>query len=132
MDVIHLKNVSEQTFLVLLSVDAIISGLLALDNDKKISIRTRNTLSLQQQNSPIESDIFPSRISPSMLDNEPLNSTVTGKEEYSMMYIQTARLLISVLHSWNLCPDLDQICVEQLKLFQPQPSVCFGIMTKTS
>ena len=38
--------------------------------------------------------------------------------------------MISCLHSWNLDPNMDEVCVERLGLLKPVKPVSFGLLTR--
>jgi hypothetical protein len=46
------------------------------------------------------------------------------------MTINTARLLVSCLHAWNLDEQLDKECEESLGLVRPVRNVSFGLISK--
>ena len=41
-----------------------------------------------------------------------------------------AQLMISCLHSWDLDPNMDEVCVERLGLLKPVKPVSFGLLTR--
>ena len=54
----------------------------------------------------------------------PKKSLVTNETHY------VAQLMISCLHSWDLDPNMDEVCVERLGLLKPVKPVSFGLLTR--
>lgn len=48
----------------------------------------------------------------------------------SNLFMDVARLCMSLLHAWTLDGDLDTICVKKLRLMKPSLPLCFGIMSR--
>lgn len=51
-------------------------------------------------------------------------------ESSSNLHMDTARLLISLLHAWNLDERVDLICLKNLKLLKPKVSICYGSISR--
>lgn len=60
----------------------------------------------------------------------------TGGKESKMPFgegkltMEIAQILLSLLHSWGLDPDLDKVCESKLGLLRPLRPVCFGLLAK--
>lgn len=56
----------------------------------------------------------------------------SGKLSYESpsLYMDTARLLISLLHAWNLDENVDLICLKNLKLLKPKVSITYGCISR--
>lgn len=46
--------------------------------------------------------------------------------------MEIAQLLLSLLHSWGLDPDLDRVCQVKLGLLRPMVPICFGLLSKAN
>uniref|UniRef100_A0A915CP67 Uncharacterized protein n=1 Tax=Ditylenchus dipsaci TaxID=166011 RepID=A0A915CP67_9BILA len=46
------------------------------------------------------------------------------------LYMDTARLLLSLLHAWNMDENLDPICLKNLKLLKPKVPICYGTISR--
>lgn len=44
--------------------------------------------------------------------------------------MEIAQLLLSLLHAWELDPDLDRLCEVTLGLLRPMVPVSFGVISK--
>ena len=44
--------------------------------------------------------------------------------------MEVGRLLLSLLHSWGLDLDLDEVCETQLGLLRPKVPLCYGVLSK--
>lgn len=48
----------------------------------------------------------------------------------STLYLDIARLLLSLLHGWNLDSDLDAVCIKKLALNKPKRQLYFGNVSR--
>lgn len=48
----------------------------------------------------------------------------------SSLYLDAARLLLSLTHAWNLDDNLDPICLKSLKLLKPRIPICYGTISR--
>ena len=44
--------------------------------------------------------------------------------------MEVAQLLLSLIHSWGLDPNLDKVCATQLGLLRPMVPISFGVLSK--
>ncbi|XP_049847123.1 WD repeat-containing protein 7 isoform X2 [Schistocerca gregaria] len=44
--------------------------------------------------------------------------------------METAQLLLSLMHAWDMDPDLDKVCEKKLGLLRPMVPVSFGVLSK--
>jgi len=44
--------------------------------------------------------------------------------------MEIAQLLLSLLHAWDMDPDLDRVCETKLGLLRPMLPVSFGVISK--
>ncbi|VDP07804.1 unnamed protein product [Heligmosomoides polygyrus] len=51
-------------------------------------------------------------------------------ERRSTLYLDIARLLLSLLHGWNLDSDLDAVCIKKLALNKPKRQLYFGNVSR--
>lgn len=47
----------------------------------------------------------------------------------STLYMDTAQLLLSLLHAWGMDADLDRVCVGKLGLLRPAQPLCYGLVS---
>lgn len=55
---------------------------------------------------------------------------VKSSHESSSIYMDTTRLLVSLLHAWNLDENIDLICLKNLKLLKPKISISYGCISR--
>lgn len=68
----------------------------------------------------------------------PLTTKVSASQNVSptfliqqqSLYMDTAKLLISLLHGWDFDEEIDRACLANLKLCRPKLPICFGTVTK--
>uniref|UniRef100_A0A183UV28 WD_REPEATS_REGION domain-containing protein n=1 Tax=Toxocara canis TaxID=6265 RepID=A0A183UV28_TOXCA len=48
----------------------------------------------------------------------------------SNLYLDVARLCLSLLHAWTLDADLDAVCLKKLKLLKPAVPLSFGVVSR--
>uniref|UniRef100_A0A914GXQ8 WD_REPEATS_REGION domain-containing protein n=1 Tax=Globodera rostochiensis TaxID=31243 RepID=A0A914GXQ8_GLORO len=60
--------------------------------------------------------------------NTSLSSTFLVQQQ--SLYMDTAKLLISLLHGWDFDEEVDRACLNSLKLCRPKLPICFGTVTK--
>ncbi|KAL3108643.1 hypothetical protein niasHT_015565 [Heterodera trifolii] len=56
--------------------------------------------------------------------------TPTFLVQQQSLYMDTAKLLVSLLHGWDLDEEVDRACMHNLKLCRPKLPICFGTITK--
>uniref|UniRef100_A0A914LM41 WD_REPEATS_REGION domain-containing protein n=1 Tax=Meloidogyne incognita TaxID=6306 RepID=A0A914LM41_MELIC len=152
LEIVQMPTCSDTTHLILFDVNALINGLLILDscdderenfdkerisiidtitnyncdskhqnglsNSNYLSLKelsTNNNLNLKQQNCGISSSNKNNNI---LLQQQP------------SLYLDTAKLLISLLHAWDNDESVDDIAINSLKLSKPKIPLCFGTISK--
>lgn len=134
MDVIQLKKCSNEAHLILFNVDALITGLRVMDqelyaalNPHDVNLDNRMPFSSLIANKP-DAKLK----SPSPISNGKINGPNTAQrwQVESNLYVDTARLLISLLHGWNLDEGLDLVCLEKLKFNRPSVPLSFGSISR--
>uniref|UniRef100_A0A1I7SSR8 WD repeat-containing protein 7 n=1 Tax=Bursaphelenchus xylophilus TaxID=6326 RepID=A0A1I7SSR8_BURXY len=140
MDIVQLKKSSNDVHMILFNVDALITGLKA--TDEAIGKGVPNSDSSFDRRQSLSTLI--TRKSEGALQNHlPYNSNnmgtvnrangVSTAKRWQMetnLYMNTAKLLVSLLHGWNLDENVDNICVNKLKLQKPKAPICFGTISK--
>lgn len=54
----------------------------------------------------------------------------SSQQQFSNLYMDTARLLISLLHAWNVDENADPVCLKTLKLLKPRLPICYGAISR--
>lgn len=128
MDVIQLKKCSNEAHLILFNVDALVTGLRAIDrelhatsNPHDVNLDNRMPFSSLLLNKP-EAKLH----SNSSITNGKITNTAKRWQVESNLYVDTARLLMSLLHGWYLDEILDAVCLNTLKFNKPAVPLCFG------
>ncbi|KAI6240020.1 hypothetical protein M3Y99_00485600 [Aphelenchoides fujianensis] len=135
MDVVQLKKCSNEAHLVLFNIDALITGLQVMDqelyaaanpNEQNLEIKPSFSANVVKR-----SDVQPAGQATAM-SNGRVNGPATAQrwQMESNLYVDTARLLISLLHAWNLDESLDGICENKLKFYKPRVPLCFGSISR--
>jgi hypothetical protein len=68
-----------------------------------------------------------------LIGNGKVNGGTTMAQRWqveSNLYVDTARLLISLLHAWNIDDSLDGVCLNKLKFNKPSVPLCFGSISR--
>lgn len=134
MDVVQLKKCSNEAHLILFNVDALITGLRVMDqelyaalNPHEINLDNRMPFSSLISN---KSDAKLSGHSP--VSNGKVNGSSTAQrwQVESNLYVDTARLLISLLNAWNFDEKLDELSLSKLKFNKPAVPLCFGTISR--
>jgi hypothetical protein len=58
------------------------------------------------------------------------NNNSISLQQQHLIYLNTAKLLISLIHAWDNDETVDDIAINSLKLFKPKIPICFGIIFK--
>lgn len=158
IDIIQLKNCSDATHLILFNVDALISGLLYLDYEVYSSDVSNGQLPVEHAVNPlvdarISINEFKTQQNGGYFSYRDVTSSVVSTEKTATtpsfqsksmqspsnlasliqqhsLYMDTAKLLISLLHAWDVDEDVDIICRDKLKLSAPRIPLCFGTASK--
>jgi hypothetical protein len=135
MDVIQLKKCSNQAHLILFNVDALITGLRVMDQELYASLNPHE-VNLDNR-MPFSSLIANKSDSNKLQGHSPVsNGKINGPntaqrwQVESNLYVDTARLLISLLHAWNIDEGLDTVCLSKLKFNKPSVPLCFGSISR--
>uniref|UniRef100_A0A915Q1S3 Anaphase-promoting complex subunit 4 WD40 domain-containing protein n=1 Tax=Setaria digitata TaxID=48799 RepID=A0A915Q1S3_9BILA len=103
--------------LVFFNIDSLIAGLLLLENEllsgENLENKSLSTILMGKQQSD-------SRIT------VPKIAWQTG----SNLYMDIAKLCMSLLYAWNLDADLDEVCLKKLRLVKPSMPLSFGIESR--
>jgi hypothetical protein len=132
MDVVQLKKCSNEAHLILFNVDALITGLRVMDQEIYASLNPHD-VSLDNR-MPYSSLV--SNKTDAKLHSNTANGRVNGQstaqrwQVESNLYVDTARLLISLLHAWNVDENLDLVCLNKLKFNRPLLPLCFGSISR--
>uniref|UniRef100_A0AC35TKC0 WD_REPEATS_REGION domain-containing protein n=1 Tax=Rhabditophanes sp. KR3021 TaxID=114890 RepID=A0AC35TKC0_9BILA len=124
-----LTKVSEQSHIVTINLQAVIMGLLAMDREFELTTKAaeaelashvdaKDPNKIGEAKAKLVSDIIST---PTTLDG--------GSLEAYNVYIDTAKLIISLLYAWNLDPKIDQMVVNSLKIHKPKGPLNFGLLS---
>ncbi|VDO43375.1 unnamed protein product, partial [Onchocerca flexuosa] len=101
--------------LVFFNIDSLIAGLLVLENElssgENIENKSLSTILKQQSDSRVA---------------VPKIAWQTG----SNLYLDVAKLCMSLLYAWTLDADLDEVCVKKLRLVKPSMPLSFGVESR--
>lgn len=135
MDVIQLKKCSNDTHLLLFNIDALITGLQETDEKllKKATTfehgnelrQSFSTLITRQPENSMQSHL-PLQSSSNTLNRHNGSATAQRWQLETNLFMETAKMLLSLLHAWNLKESLDEDCINKLKLQRPKVPLCFG------
>lgn len=79
------------------------------------------------------------------MENKSLSTLLMGKQQPesritaipkiawqtgSNLYLDVAKLCMSLLHAWTLDADLDEVCLKKLRLIKPSTPLCFGVVSR--
>ncbi|CAD5215974.1 unnamed protein product [Bursaphelenchus okinawaensis] len=140
MDIIQLKKCSNDVHMILFNVDALIIGLKATDEELN---KTANNSDSNFDRRQSLSTLITRKSEGTLQNHLPYNANNTGTvnrangvstahrwQLETNLYMDTAKLLISVLHGWNLDENIDGICSSKLKLQRPKAPICFGTISR--
>ncbi|VDK17340.1 unnamed protein product [Anisakis simplex] len=118
----------DSAHIVFFNVDSLIVGLMSLENDYVAS----QTLPEHKSLSTIlrGGRPSPSAASPSP---EPRNVMVAPRivwQTETNLFLDVARLCLSLLHAWTMDADLDAVCFKKLKLLKPIVPLSFGVVSR--
>ncbi|VDK71899.1 unnamed protein product [Onchocerca ochengi] len=101
--------------LVFFNIDSLIAGLLVLENElssgENIENKSLSTILKQQSDSRVAA---------------PKIAWQTG----SNLYLDVAKLCMSLLYAWTLDTDLDEVCLKKLRLVKPSMPLSFGVESR--
>ena len=132
MDVVQLKKCSNEAHLILFNVDALIAGLRVIDQELYAASNPHDVnLDNRMPFSSLISNKSDARLH-SPVSNGKVNGPNTAQrwQLESNLYVDTARLLISLLHGWNIDEALDSVCLNKLKFNRPLVPLCFGSISR--
>ncbi|VBB32022.1 unnamed protein product, partial [Acanthocheilonema viteae] len=114
MNIQAMAKAPNSPHLVFFNIDSLIAGLLILENELSSSENVENKslstiLMGKQQSDP--------RIAVTKI------AWQTG----SNLYLDVAKLCMSLLYAWTLDADLDEVCLKKLRLVKPSVPLSFGV-----
>jgi hypothetical protein len=72
---------------------------------------------------------------PQAASNQPNKSSPFNNINYLFqqhsLYMDTAKLLVSLIQAWDLDENVNRICIENLKLSRPKIPLSFGTISKS-
>ncbi|WKY03000.1 hypothetical protein Q1695_016360 [Nippostrongylus brasiliensis] len=119
MSIIPLPGCREGAHLVQFDVGSLIGGIVYLDSTDEAAFNERRISQVitraesKENNSPTSE--LPRRFAWQFESN---------------LYLDIARLLLSLLHAWNLDGDLDAVCIKKLGLSKPKRQLYFGNVSR--
>uniref|UniRef100_A0A0N4ZTC0 WD_REPEATS_REGION domain-containing protein n=1 Tax=Parastrongyloides trichosuri TaxID=131310 RepID=A0A0N4ZTC0_PARTI len=120
-----LVKVSNEAYVVIIDLQSLIMGLLAMDREFGKSKKELD-ISENLEMTPIQKRI-------SSNDNKRLSKKYDSNDaplENFNVYIDTANFLISVLYAWNIDVDLDDKVNSMLNLYKPKYPLNYGIISR--
>ncbi|KAI6215429.1 hypothetical protein M3Y94_00384300 [Aphelenchoides besseyi] len=135
MDVVQLKKCSNEAHLILFNIDALITGLQVMDQELYATTNpNEQNFEMKPSFSPTIAKRADGQIpaQTTQMSNGRINGPATAQrwQMESNLYVDTARLLISLLHAWNLDESVDSICENKLKFYKPRVPLCFGSISR--
>ncbi|KAM3722833.1 WD repeat-containing protein [Dirofilaria immitis] len=116
MNIQAMTKAPNSAHLVFFNIDSLIAGLLMLENELSSGENTENkslsTILMGKQ----QSDSRASKI-----------AWHTG----SNLYLDVAKLCMSLLYAWTLDTDLDDVCLKKLRLVKPSIPLSFGVESRS-
>ncbi|KAF1761406.1 hypothetical protein GCK72_009662 [Caenorhabditis remanei] len=118
MAIIPLPGCAQGAHLVQFEISALISGILHLDSSVEAP----------------EGKTTSQKLDAAAAINE--TNTVTGLSRKltwqfeANLYLDVARLMLSMLHAWSLDEDMDEVCEKRLSLHRPRHQVYFGNVSR--
>lgn len=64
------------------------------------------------------------------LDGRGEEGPPSPKWNESSLYMDTAHLLVSLIHGWNMDASVDGLCSKVLRLPRPKIPLCYGVMSR--
>ncbi|VDM11954.1 unnamed protein product [Wuchereria bancrofti] len=116
MNIQAMTKASSSPHLVFFNVDSLIAGLLVLENELSSGESIENK-----------------SLSTILMGKQPDSRTSVSKIAWqtgSNLYLDVAKLCMSLLYAWNLDADLDEICLKKLRLVKPSIPLSFGVESR--
>ncbi|CEF62967.1 Rabconnectin-3B [Strongyloides ratti] len=120
----QLKKISNDAYMIIIDLQSLIMGLLAMDKEFNKTKKKENT------NESTEITPIQKRISLGSNKGSGTNKKFDTSLENFNVYIDTANLLISLLHAWNVDLDLDEKIISTLNLHKPKYPINYGIISR--
>ncbi|KAL7075515.1 hypothetical protein ACQ4LE_005347 [Meloidogyne hapla] len=153
LEIVQMSTCSDTTHLILFDVNALINGLLLLDScdderenfdrERKSIIDTiTNYCDSKHQNGlhsnhlssttlkELSTNTLTTKQNGGIVQNLSNNNTNILLNQQPSLYLDTAKLLISLLHAWDSDESVDDIAINSLKLSRPKIPLCFGTISK--
>ena len=132
IEFVHLKKCSNQAHIIMFNVDALIMGLLAMDHEL-----ANGTIFGESQTDTTGSG----KVSLSSLiakkqhgDSMPHSKAALISQRWQAetnLYMDTARLLISLIYAWHLDESKDlHVAIPKLRLYRPKVPLHFGLISR--
>ncbi|KAL6725465.1 hypothetical protein Aduo_007515 [Ancylostoma duodenale] len=118
MSIHSLPGCNQGAHLVQFEIGSLIGGLVNLDASDEATFSERKPSQVITKAEP---------------GDEPPNSELSRRlllQFESNLYLDIARLLLSLLHAWNLDRDLDAVCAKKLALNKPKQQLYFGNVSR--
>uniref|UniRef100_A0A1I7VUE0 WD repeat-containing protein 7 n=1 Tax=Loa loa TaxID=7209 RepID=A0A1I7VUE0_LOALO len=117
MNIQSMTKEPSSSHLVFFNIDSLIAGLLVLENElstgENMENKSLSTILMGKQQSDSRTPV-------------PKIAWQTG----SNLYLDVAKLCMSLLYAWTLDADLDEICLKKLRLVKPSTPLSFGVESR--
>ncbi|ETN84731.1 WD domain, G-beta repeat protein [Necator americanus] len=118
MSIQSLPGCNQGAHLIQFEIGSLIGGIVNLDSNEEAAATERRTPSIITRAESGEEE-----------PNTELSRRLLWQFE-SNLYLDIARLLLSLLHAWNLDKDLDAVCAKKLALNKPKQQLYFGNVSR--
>uniref|UniRef100_A0A7E4VMZ0 WD_REPEATS_REGION domain-containing protein n=1 Tax=Panagrellus redivivus TaxID=6233 RepID=A0A7E4VMZ0_PANRE len=136
IDIVSIQKCSNEMHILLFNVDAIIIGLHAMDND----VSNGNAFNDSGSDAVVGKPSLSSLLAKKQQDaHNNANPTSNGKTAGSVvnrwlsdtnLYVDSAKLLMSLVYGWNLDDSKDSLALNRLKLQKPKVPLSFGTISR--
>ncbi|KJH46425.1 WD domain, G-beta repeat protein [Dictyocaulus viviparus] len=118
MSISPLPGCNQGSHLIQFDIGSLIGGIVHLDYNSEALLKELQSSKMKENAESNEE----------MLSGD-ISRRLTFQFE-SKLYLDIARLLISLLHGWNLDVDLDAVCIKRLGLNKPKQQLYFGNISR--
>uniref|UniRef100_A0AC34RE37 Uncharacterized protein n=2 Tax=Panagrolaimus sp. JU765 TaxID=591449 RepID=A0AC34RE37_9BILA len=132
MDFIQLKKCSNQTHVILFNVDALITGLLAMDHELSNGVLPGESITdASITTKPSLSSLIAKKRELNESGHVKAGSISQRWQSETNLYMDTARLLISLIYAWHLDDNKDTtIVMPKLRLHRPKVPLYYGTISR--
>lgn len=130
IDIIQLKKCSNQAHILLFNVDALIMGLLTMDFELNNGLAFGESRGDTNHGKPSLSTLISKKHHEPTLNHGKPSSVAQRWQNETHLYMDTARLLMSLIYAWNLDETKDTAtAIARLRLYRPKVPLHFGTIS---